>query len=80
MGNGIVSGANTLAAMVDEAGNYTLTVIDNENGCTNQASVNVEENITPPFAVATASDELDCITESVSLSGAGSSSGAGMSG
>lgn len=44
----IVSGGNTLAATVDAPGTYTLTVVNNQNGCTDQEQVVVNENVTPP--------------------------------
>ncbi len=78
-GNGIVSGANTLEAIVDQSGLFTLTIIDNDNGCESEASIEVAENTTPPSANAEAEDGFDCLTENVSLNGNGSSIGAEFS-
>ncbi|TVR80676.1 MAG: hypothetical protein EA409_07590 [Saprospirales bacterium] len=75
-GPGIVSGASTNTIVVSEIGNYTLTVIDNENGCSASASMLVEEDVDFPAANASVDAELDCSTDQVTLSGAGSSQGA----
>ncbi len=72
---GVISGDGTLQATVDLSANYTLTIINLDNGCQNSATVFVDENTTPPIAVAAADDEFDCVTESVTLSGTGSSVG-----
>ncbi len=72
---GLVSGETTLNPVVDQAGQYTLTILNEENGCESSVSVNVEENIDTPEAEAAADDELDCVTEEVQLDGSGSSIG-----
>lgn len=74
-GSGIISGETTLTPIVGQSGNFTLTILDNENGCETTASIMVEENTTPPVAVASTNEQFDCLTESVSLSGEGSSTG-----
>ncbi len=73
--DGIVSGANTLNPLVNQAGTYVLNILDLDNGCDNNVSVEVDEDIETPDAFASADDELDCITEFVQLSGEGSSVG-----
>ncbi len=78
-GNGIVSGTNTLTPIVNLPGIFVCFIIDNDNGCETQASITVDENTTPPVAAASTQEMFDCLTESVSLSGAGSSTGAGIS-
>lgn len=47
-GGNIVNGGNTLHATVDAPGNYTLTVLNQDNGCTSTAAVAVTQDITPP--------------------------------
>ncbi len=78
-GNGIIAGGNTLEPTVNQSGTFTLTIIDNENGCESAASVSVDENTTPPSVSNIALGEFDCLTESVNLSGEGSSVGSNFS-
>ncbi|MEQ8707100.1 MAG: choice-of-anchor L domain-containing protein [Phaeodactylibacter sp.] len=59
-GPAITSGANTLAPTVNAPGNYTLSVTNTENGCTNSSSVTIGQNTTPPAIDAGASAELTC--------------------
>ena len=44
----IVSGGNTLNANVDAPGLYTLTIVNNQNGCTDTEQIQVNENVAPP--------------------------------
>ena len=74
-GGNITAGANTAIITVDQPGTYTITVTNTNNGCTKTAAVTVIETIQNPTALATANDELDCLTDHVSLSGLGSSLG-----
>jgi gliding motility-associated-like protein len=73
-GPGIVSGGNTLNPVVNAPGNYTITVTNTSNGCTETATVNVPQNITPPVAAGTA-PPITCNNPQVTISGAGSSTG-----
>ncbi|MCB0643217.1 MAG: gliding motility-associated C-terminal domain-containing protein, partial [Phaeodactylibacter sp.] len=72
---GILSGANTLTPLINASGTYTLTVLNNENGCSAETSIPVDQDIYPPIAIAGVFDQFDCLTESVSLTGEGSSQG-----
>lgn len=72
----IVSGANTLTPIINQIGTYQLVITDLGSNCTNEASIDVSENVTPPIAEAGIADMLDCQTTSVSLNGSGSSVGA----
>jgi gliding motility-associated-like protein len=74
----IVQGANSLTPVVDAPGTYVLTVQNQQNDCTSVLSVQVTENVTPPLAVAAAPNLLTCAQTQVALSGAGSSTGAGI--
>jgi gliding motility-associated-like protein len=78
-GSGIVSGGNTLEPVVNQAGTFTCIIVDNDNGCESQATINVNEDTTAPTAITSVTEEFDCVTESVSLSGVGSSTGAQFS-
>ncbi len=71
----IVSGATSLTPIVNQIGTYQLFITDLGSNCTNEASIIVLENTTPPIAEAGIADMLDCQTTSVSLNGSGSSSG-----
>lgn len=78
-GGGIVSGDTTLQPTVNLPGIYTLTVLNEDNGCESSANITVNEDITPPNAVAATDEEFDCVTESINLSGEGSSIGPDIS-
>ncbi|WP_040248693.1 proprotein convertase P-domain-containing protein, partial [Psychroserpens mesophilus] len=58
---------------VSEAGTYTLTVTDNDNGCSAMSSADVTEDSEKPSADAGANAELTCTTLEVVLDGSGSS-------
>lgn len=71
-GGNIVSGANTLTPVVNNAGTYTLTIISaTTNGCIKQASVTVIKNITPPIINISASKLTICKGESITLTALG---------
>ncbi len=72
---GIVSGETTLQPMINLPGVYTLVVLDGDNGCETSTNITVIENVDLPNAVATTDEGFDCVTESVTLSGNGSSVG-----
>lgn len=71
-GANIVSGGNTLSAVVDAGGTLTLTAINLDNGCETLLSVNVDQNTTPPIANAGMNDTLSCLTNALSIQGSGS--------
>jgi gliding motility-associated-like protein len=75
----IVSGVNSLAPSVNQPGTYQLLVTNTTNGCTQTAQAIVSQNIQPPTAEAGTSDQLTCTVQTVTLDGAGSSSGLGFS-
>ncbi|MCB9305040.1 MAG: T9SS type A sorting domain-containing protein [Lewinellaceae bacterium] len=62
----IVSGANTLTPVVNQAGTYTIEVTNSVNGCTATASTNVTSNINPPDVSANGG-MLTCTNNSVTL-------------
>lgn len=68
-GPGIVSGGTTATPTVNVAGDYTITVTDPANGCTNDAAVTVATNVTTPDANAGSPNTLTCTTLSVQLNG-----------
>jgi hypothetical protein len=71
----IVSGANTLNPVVNQAGTYILTVQNTNNGCTTTASSTVTANNAPPTALAGPDNTLTCVITNVTLDGTGSSNG-----
>lgn len=74
-GSGIVSGGTTPSPVVDEAGNYTITVLNTLNGCSTTDNTLVNADTTAPTAVAITPGQLTCTTMSLLLSASGSSIG-----
>ncbi|WP_456438752.1 T9SS type A sorting domain-containing protein, partial [Psychroserpens sp.] len=58
---------------VSEVGTYTLTVTDNDNGCSAMSAAEVTQDDNKPSAEAGADAELTCTTLEVTLDGSGSS-------
>ncbi len=71
----IVSGDDSTTPLVDQAGTYSLQVINTDTGCSATSSVEVSENTTTPTSDAGPTDELNCDNNSLTLDGSGSSSG-----
>ena len=74
-GPGIVSGATTANPVVNQAGNYSLTVTNTSNGCSNSTpavATVVQNGVVPPASIAS-SGSITCGTPSLSLSGSTSS-------
>ncbi|TNE51118.1 MAG: hypothetical protein EP344_16640 [Bacteroidetes bacterium] len=69
--------SNVLSPVVSEAGIYILT-LTSANGCTKTYDAEVTANFTPPAAVATVNDLLDCNTTTIVLNGSASSSGSNI--
>lgn len=74
----IVSGAGTLNPTVNAAGVYQLLVTNQDNGCTNTASVTVTQSADVPVASAGLPQTLTCAVTQIQLNGQGSSAGAGI--
>ncbi len=68
-GSGIVSGGTTATPMVNVAGDYTVTVTDPANGCTNDAAVTVNTNIAIPDVNAGSPATITCASSTVQLNG-----------
>lgn len=75
----IVSGANSTSPEVDAAGTYTLTVTNEDNGCTETDETTVISNVNVPIIVIAAPEDLTCIVTQVTLDATGSSTGADIS-
>ncbi len=65
----IVSGQNSLMPTIDAPGTYTIQVTDNDNGCTNTASLTVIEDTTSPTLNITPPDLLNCNNQSINING-----------
>jgi gliding motility-associated-like protein len=71
----ILLGQGTLQIQTNQAGNYNLKIIDNNNNCEASASVAVTDSKSLPTAVAASSGNIDCLFPNQTLSGTGSSTG-----
>ncbi len=78
-GPGIVGPNNVLDPTVNQPGTYTIVVTDNETGCTNSASVDVQSDTEPPEAIVADPNTIDCNFPEVTLDGSQSSGGSGFS-
>ena len=58
--------------MVNAIGEYIFSVLNNLNGCTNETTVTVTENIVLPTAEAGPPSTLTCSIEKITLQGVGS--------
>ncbi|MEM9820530.1 MAG: choice-of-anchor L domain-containing protein [Bacteroidota bacterium] len=75
----LVSGQDALLPVVDAPGTYQLTIVNLQTGCENSSTVGLVEDVATPTAlVETVTEYLDCDTEVLTLSGEGSSLGAGI--
>ncbi len=77
--NGIITaGANSLNPVVNAAGDYQLLVTNQDNGCTNTATVAITQSADVPTATAGTPQTLTCSITQLQLNGQGSSAGAGI--
>ncbi len=68
----IVSGINTNTAVVNASGEYVLSVLNTQNGCSTTQAVDVSDNIVLPNADAGTPATLTCTVAQVTLQGTGS--------
>ncbi|MBC7776421.1 MAG: choice-of-anchor L domain-containing protein [Phycisphaerae bacterium] len=68
----IVSATNTNSATVNSAGQYTLNVLNNSNGCSASQTVQVSDNTVLPLAEAGPPFTLTCAVNQTTLQGSGS--------
>jgi gliding motility-associated-like protein len=72
--NGVIDGVtDELTAEVSSAGDYTFTVTNTSNGCSDNMIVTVNEDVVLPIADAGSDVNLTCASSSVMLDGSGSS-------
>ena len=69
----LINNSATATPTVFEAGEYVLKLTSQDNGCEEEETIIVPEDITPPTATATVDGTLDCVTNSALLNGEGSS-------
>lgn len=74
-GGNIVSGDESLAPVVQGAGDYTLLVRNTATGCERDTTFTITENTSSPIADAGTGFTLSCGVNSVRLDGTGSSTG-----
>ncbi len=73
-GGNITQGSNTLTPTANQPGTYTLLVHNKNNGCTAQSITQVNQNTTPPGAVA-AGGTFNCTIPTLSLNGSSGTAG-----
>ncbi len=69
----LIDNSTTATPTVFEPGEYILKLSSQDNGCEDEETIIVPEDITPPTAIANVEGTLDCVTNSVVLNGEGSS-------
>lgn len=74
-GGNIQGPTNQSSATVNKAGTYSIVVTNQQNGCTNTASVTIAQDITPPNTVVAPAGQINCQNSFVQLNGVGSSTG-----
>lgn len=70
-GGNILSGNGSTNIIVDQAGTYTIYIINPNNGCESSAEVEIEEYLTIPEISIAESDTLTCRNPEVSLYASG---------
>ncbi len=70
---------STASVSTNTAGNYTVTITNLDNGCTDTDNVTVGTDLAQPTAFAGQDQELTCATTSVTLDASGSSGATNLS-
>ena len=71
----IISGDDGLQPMVNQPGIYTVIVTDLNNGCTNEASIQVDQDDDSPIAFIEEAANINCANETSVLDASSSSNG-----
>lgn len=74
----ILSGETTLTPLVNQIGEYTLTIMNQDNGCDDNLNITVSENKQIPIVDTGADLEMDCIQTTIAL-GVNASNGSNFS-
>ncbi|MFN0177010.1 MAG: gliding motility-associated C-terminal domain-containing protein [Saprospiraceae bacterium] len=75
IGGNFIGAQNTLSTTADAAGVYILTIQNLINGCETQKQVSVNQDTLKPIAIAAQGGDITCTTQTLTLSGTGSSTG-----
>ncbi|MBR9920209.1 MAG: hypothetical protein GYB31_05160 [Bacteroidetes bacterium] len=71
----ITSATDVVNPNIDAPGTYTLVVTNTDNGCTDESTVVVSEDVSIPVADPGGDETIDCIATSVILDGSNSTAG-----
>ncbi|MFK8009790.1 MAG: gliding motility-associated C-terminal domain-containing protein [Saprospiraceae bacterium] len=71
----IVNGINSLSPEINDGGDYELTILDTQNGCSSSEIITVLQDTIVPIAEAGMTMELTCVDTLLTLDGSGSTSG-----
>jgi gliding motility-associated-like protein len=67
-----ITNEDQVIATITQAGDYQLLLTNTDNGCSQTATIAVQDDLTPPVPLIAEPDTLDCITLSVGLDATGS--------
>ncbi|MDO8366716.1 MAG: gliding motility-associated C-terminal domain-containing protein [Saprospiraceae bacterium] len=71
----IISGGNTLTPSIGAPGNYVLTILNTQNGCSNLDNVSVTEDVQHPVLAIAPPQTLTCTITSATIIGSGTALG-----
>ena len=74
MDGNIINGINSLSPQIDDGGDYELTIINIQNGCSSSEMISVTQDTLAPISDAGNIMELTCIDTVLILDGSNSSS------
>ena len=72
----IINGEDGLNPLIGAPGTYTLTILNNENGCDNSADLTVEASADVPVIAIEMPEEINCLNDSISIDATNSDNGA----
>lgn len=67
-----IANQDQVVATITQAGDYQLLLTNTDNGCSQTATVSVQDDLVPPVPILSVPDTLDCLTLSVDLDATGS--------
>ncbi len=77
-GQAVTPGANPLQISASKAGTYELTILNTQNSCSTKATTTIADDSQKPDVKAVTPVPIACAGVKVSLNGAGSATGAGI--
>ena len=75
----IVNGVNSLSPQINDGGDYELTILNTQNGCSSSEAITVLQDTIVPVSAPGMTMELTCVDTFLTLDGSGSSSGINFS-